>query len=233
MSRRANIIALISLVVGLTSATTIQVEPRSEECFQFVAKKGEYHLVNWQVVRGGLLDINGSFTAFHFCTSFSSHIIPHLRTVKLNSPSSVLLEKLHFETKEKGEFPFTAAEEGTFILCLDNSMSRFTAKVVQFMIIGPNDGTVKAGVIAASPPPDAATKEDLDPMEKTVQRLDATLVELGQLQRTYRRREQANRNTAESTNARVMWYSLLVCAVCGIGTVGQVWWLKRWFATPK
>ena len=42
-------------------------------------------------------------------------------------------------------------------------------------------------------------------------------------------RERTHRNTAESTNARVKWWSIFQLGVL-IGQGGfQVWWLKRFF----
>ena len=42
-------------------------------------------------------------------------------------------------------------------------------------------------------------------------------------------RERTHRNTAESTNARVKWWSIFQLGVL-VGTgIFQVWWLKRFF----
>ena len=42
-------------------------------------------------------------------------------------------------------------------------------------------------------------------------------------------RERTHRNTAESTNARVKWWSIFqMCVVIAEG-IFQVWWLKRFF----
>ena len=42
-------------------------------------------------------------------------------------------------------------------------------------------------------------------------------------------RERTHRNTAESTNARVKWWSIFQLAVLIGEGVFQVWWLKRFF----
>lgn len=42
-------------------------------------------------------------------------------------------------------------------------------------------------------------------------------------------REQTHRNTAESTNARVKWWSIFQLGVLLGEGVFQVWWLKRFF----
>lgn len=42
-------------------------------------------------------------------------------------------------------------------------------------------------------------------------------------------RERTHRNTAESTNARVKWWSLFQITVLLSEGLFQVWWLKRFF----
>jgi hypothetical protein len=42
-------------------------------------------------------------------------------------------------------------------------------------------------------------------------------------------RERTHRNTAESTNARVKWWSIFQLMVLSGNGIFQVWWLKRFF----
>lgn len=186
--------------------TTVQIEPKTEECYAFAAQRGESLTATWSVTRGGLLDIG----------------------VSVQGPAAPqpLFQTLHFEGRERGEFSWTADAEGEHRVCFDNTMSRFTAKVVAFAVAGSSEAGAHAGY------DEVLTQEDITPVEKTVQRLDSTLMELLQMQRTYRKREQQNRATAESTNTRVLWYSVLVCAVTVVMTLLQVFTLKHWFA-PK
>lgn len=44
-------------------------------------------------------------------------------------------------------------------------------------------------------------------------------------------RERTHRNTAESTNARVKWWSIFQLGVLLGEGVFQVWWLKRFFVS--
>lgn len=46
-------------------------------------------------------------------------------------------------------------------------------------------------------------------------------------------REQMHRNTAESTNGRVKWWSIFQMAVLVAEGVFQVWWLKRFFEVRR
>jgi dolichyl-phosphate-mannose--protein O-mannosyl transferase len=42
-------------------------------------------------------------------------------------------------------------------------------------------------------------------------------------------REMVHRNTAESTNSRVKWWSIFQLGVVGGNGIFQVWYLKRFF----
>lgn len=46
-------------------------------------------------------------------------------------------------------------------------------------------------------------------------------------------REQMHRNTAESTNGRVKWWSIFQMAVLVAEGIFQVWWLKRFFEVRR
>ncbi len=46
-------------------------------------------------------------------------------------------------------------------------------------------------------------------------------------------RERTHRNTAESTNARVKWWSIFQMGVLVGEGIFQVWWLKRFFEVGK
>lgn len=46
-------------------------------------------------------------------------------------------------------------------------------------------------------------------------------------------RERTHRNTAESTNARVKWWSIFQLGVLIGEGIFQVWWLKRFFEVKR
>lgn len=144
----------------------------------------------------------------------------------------LMTESMHFEGKDTNDKTFRTGAAGTYQICLDNSMSRYTPKWVMVEADGPSDHaewTTLTGEIAVEQEKDAVTKDDLSPVERTLERIERNLRNIADMQHTYRWREEANRNTAESTHSRVLWYSLLVCGVAIIMTIGQLLVLKRWF----
>lgn len=63
----------------------------------------------------------------------------------------------------------------------------------------------------------------------SVRRLSDALAQVKDEQSFIVLRERVHRNTAESTNARVKWWSIFQLAVLIGEGIFQVWWLKRFF----
>jgi p24 family protein beta-1 len=62
-----------------------------------------------------------------------------------------------------------------------------------------------------------------------VRRLSDVLSQVKDEQAYIVMRERTHRNTAESTNARVKWWSIFQLGVVVGEGIFQVWWLKRFF----
>jgi len=46
-------------------------------------------------------------------------------------------------------------------------------------------------------------------------------------------RERNHRNTAESTNGRVKWWSIFQLGVVAGNSAWQVWWIRRFFEVKR
>lgn len=68
-----------------------------------------------------------------------------------------------------------------------------------------------------------------DPLEREVKRMSDLLAQVKDEQGYIVVRERTHRNTAESTNARVKWWSIFQVGVLIGEGFFQVWWLKRFF----
>lgn len=71
--------------------------------------------------------------------------------------------------------------------------------------------------------------ESADPLEREVRSLGEMLNQVKDEQEYIVVRERVHRNTAESTNSRVKWWSIFQLGVVGGNGVFQVWYLKRFF----
>ena len=68
-----------------------------------------------------------------------------------------------------------------------------------------------------------------DPLEAEVKQLSDLLSQVKDEQSYIVIRERTHRNTAESTNGRVKWWSIFQLGVLLGEGIFQVWWLKRFF----
>jgi p24 family protein beta-1 len=190
---------------------TFQVEPRTTDCF-YIAVPGPGHRVaiDFWVLRGGLLDID----------------------LRINSPQGVsLFSALQFESSVR---EFVANEGGDHEICWNNDMSRWTAKVVQFeaTVFDPNGQRIATALNAAEEAP-AATKDALNPMEDSVRRLSDSLDSIQRDQKYLLVRETRHRDTAESTNSRIVWYSLMESVILLSISLGQVFYLRKFFGSNQ
>jgi len=189
------------LALAHAGSLTLQVEPKTEECFQQYIEPGKDWSLVYSVTRGGLLDID----------------------VRIYDPrGNTLYQGLHFDTKMKGKQTFIANEGGVYKACFNNEMSRFTAKVVAFYFsIGGDEPTNKRS--------DVAKPADLNPMDASIGKIERSLLLVIGEQRRMRVREQVHRDTSEDTNFRVQLWSIFETVLIGGMGVGQVWYLRRWF----
>lgn len=72
-----------------------------------------------------------------------------------------------------------------------------------------------------------------EPLEKEVKHLIEAVQSIKDEQGYIVVRERMHRNTAESTNTRVKWWSIFQLGVLIGEGVFQVWWLKRFFEVKR
>lgn len=125
---------------------------------------------------------------------------------------------------------WTATSSGEFNFCVDNTMARWTPKVLVFelSVTDPLSTVGDFGFDSAK----ANLTDSLDSMRVTTQRLHAKLQQIDHLQSYHYHRERQHRNTAESTNARVQWWTLGETAVILAAISVQVFIVRSWFVKP-
>jgi len=212
-------VALLSLAVTVTadstmyaSALTMQVEPRTQSCFYEDLQKDSTFRLEFEVVRGGLLDVK----------------------LRITDPvGGTVVDKIAYFNKEddaanesEGRINFVALHTGRYTICFDNTMSRWTAKVVSFFVLNDQPG----GQSGAESKSAVAKLADLGPTVDSVIKIADELDAIETLQRHMRRREQSHRDATLSTNARVQWLALLESVLLVTLTAFQIHWIRHWFA---
>ncbi|BGO88578.1 hypothetical protein NBRC10512_002668 [Rhodotorula toruloides] len=120
--------------------------------------------------------------------------------------------------KDTGTYSFTAEQDGRYTYCFSNEMSTVSGKTVSFNVHGimyvEDDGHTA-------------------PIEREIRQLSAALEAVKDEQEYIVVRERLHRDTAESTNDRVKYWSIIqtimLFAVCG----WQIFYLKRFFEVKR
>lgn len=190
-------------------ALNFQVEPQQEVCFLEDVEAMSQIDATVLVYRGGKLDVK----------------------LRIEDPSKfVTYEELHFSNIDdstgallhtivrKGS-KFLAAKSGTYTFCVDNRMAKWTAKLVAFEITVIRPGS-PAPLDAAADAAEAA--RSIAVMVNSAARIHQKLVVLEHHQYDHYHLERAHRDTAESTNTRVQWYSALESLVIILAVMFQI-----------
>ncbi|TIB01391.1 hypothetical protein E3P89_01599 [Wallemia ichthyophaga] len=120
--------------------------------------------------------------------------------------------------KDTGTYSFTADKDGRYSYCFSNSMSYNTDKVISFNVHGilyvPDEGHTL-------------------PIEQEI-RILADNVKAVQDEHEYlKARERSHRDTAESTNSRVKWWSIAQSGLLIVTCAWQVYYLKAFFEVKR
>lgn len=127
--------------------------------------------------------------------------------------------EIHERGVPGGDHSFTAKEDGKYTYCFNNEHWGATTKEVSFNVHG----------IVYVPESEAPQ----DPLEREVRDMSELTSQVKDEQSYIIVRERTHRNTAESTNARIKWWSIFQLAfLIGQGFF-QVWWLKRFFEVKR
>ncbi|PYH95949.1 suppressor/enhancer of lin-12 protein 9 precursor [Aspergillus ellipticus CBS 707.79] len=117
------------------------------------------------------------------------------------------------------DYSFHAQSDGKYVYCFSNEGWSSNSKEVSFNVHG----------IVYVP----ESELEQDPLEAEVRKLSDALAQVKDEQSYIVVRERVHRNTAESTNARVKWWSIFQLAVLIGEGIFQVWWLKRFFEVKR
>ncbi|RNF21610.1 endosomal P24B protein [Trypanosoma conorhini] len=109
------------------------------------------------------------------------------------------------------------AQGGTkaIVACLDNSYAHYTPKLVVFHFRYHVDYT------------SVAKKEELDPVERKVEHISATMREVEALQMQLRSQQKEHRATVEDSNERLLVWSVFQVLALVVMSVFQLYFLKR------
>ncbi|PIC22622.1 hypothetical protein B9Z55_016608 [Caenorhabditis nigoni] len=190
---------LAVLLVTPAASYFIHVDANEEQCFFDRLTSGTKMGLMFEVAEGGFLDID----------------------VKITGPDNKEIYK--GERESSGKFTFAAHMDGIYTYCFGNKMSTMTPKAVMFTVEITEPHQQAPGAAASQ---DAADNAKLEEM---VRELSSALMSVKHEQEYMEVRERVHRNINENTNSRVvMWAAFEAFVLVGM-TIGQVFYLKRFF----
>ncbi|KAK2466481.1 hypothetical protein APHAL10511_002123 [Amanita phalloides] len=134
----------------------------------------------------------------------------------LTDPSNAVLGK-HIR-QDTGSVSITATLEGRHEYCFSNQMSAIADKMVSFNV----HGVLYVG-----------EDDVVAPIEREIRSFAIALTAVKDEQEYIVIRERTHRNTAESTNSRVKWWSIMQTVVLFSVVAWQVYYLKSFFEVKR
>ncbi|XP_063242393.1 transmembrane emp24 domain-containing protein 2 [Bacillus rossius redtenbacheri] len=142
--------------------------------------------------------------------------------VKIIGPDGKVIYQGERETS--GKYTFAAHVEGVYTYCFSNKMSTMTPKVVMFnMEVGD----------APTGEQEGDGKDDHNKLQDMIKELSTALTGVKHEQEYMAVRDRIHRSINESTNSRVVMWSFFEALVLVAMTMGQVYYLKRFFEVRR
>lgn len=133
------------------------------------------------------------------------------------------------ERETSGKYSFAAHSSGVYTYCFSNKMSTMTPKVVMFNLeVG--DAPKEAVVDGVEK---SAAETNHSKLEDMIKDLSSQLTGVKHEQEYMQVRDRIHRAINENTNSRVVMWSFFEAAVLVAMTVGQVYYLKRFFEVRR
>lgn len=202
------ILSLLLTWSSYVNAYFITVDAYAEECFFDRVELGTKMGLTFEIADGGFLDIG----------------------VKIIGPDGKVIHQSEQETS--GKYTFAAHASGVYTYCFGNQKSTMTPKVVMFnMDVGEapkkvdKDGTAVDG--------DKTNDHSPGKLDDMIKELSTSLWGVKNEQEYMIVRDRNHRAINESTNFRVVMWSFFEASVLVCMTLGQVFYLKRFFEVRR
>ncbi|KAG0036207.1 p24 complex component [Podila clonocystis] len=138
---------------------------------------------------------------------------------QITDPSDILVEDA--SRSASATYNHVAKAKGKHQFCFSNTFSTITEKTVGF------------NVLVIKPLNEDSGTNKVDPLENEIRELSYQIEDIKNEQEYTLAREKTHRNTAESTNSRVVWWSLFQSGILFLVCVFQITYLKRFFEVKR
>lgn len=133
------------------------------------------------------------------------------------------------ERASSGKYTFAAHTDGIYTYCFGNKMSTMTPKAVMFSLDVGEAPKTHAEASGAAAGDDSSHNK----LEEQIKELSAALTAVKHEQEYMSVRDRIHRSINESTNSRVVLWAFFEALVLVAMTLGQVFYLKRFFEVRR